>query len=44
MLAATNQRLIAFYRNDGRDETFLTTVEEHTAWASNAIWPRSSSR
>lgn len=28
MLAATNQRLIAFCRNDGRDETFVTMVEE----------------
>ena len=28
MLVATNQRLIAFCRNDGREETFLTMVEE----------------
>ena len=28
MLVATNQRLVAFCRNDGRDETFLTMVEE----------------
>ena len=28
MLVATNQRLIAFCRNDGRDETVVTMVEE----------------
>ena len=28
VLIATNQRVLAFCRNDGRDETFLTPVEE----------------
>ena len=28
MLVTTNRRLLAFYRNNGRDETLLTTLEE----------------
>ena len=43
VLIATNQRVLAFCRNDGRDETFLIPVEELTSVAVQNRARRSTS-